>query len=196
MKYLCHRLPQMYYVCRGDNHTILSSFMNYHHIFNKSNITGARWSRGCFSLRSNWVRTQFLMGFLLLSLQLFNFLCHVFPIIFLLIFRWSLNCLYFGLPIPFGIFKIFLMLHFWIIHWNIPQWTNWVRSGRDRMVVGYITTYAISVYHHWRCKFESHSGDVYSIQHYAIKFVSDIRRVGGFLWVLRFPPSIKLTATI
>jgi hypothetical protein len=29
-----------------------------------------------------------------------------------------------------------------------------------------------------------------------IKFVSDLRQVGGFLRVLRFPPSIKLTATI
>jgi hypothetical protein len=38
--------------------------------------------------------------------------------------------------------------------------------------------------------------EVYSIQHYVIKFVSDLRQVGGFLWVLRFPPPIKLTATI
>jgi len=29
-----------------------------------------------------------------------------------------------------------------------------------------------------------------------IKFVSDLRQVGGFLRVLRFPPSITLTATI
>jgi hypothetical protein len=27
-------------------------------------------------------------------------------------------------------------------------------------------------------------GEVYSIQHYVIKFVSDLRQVGGFLWVL------------
>jgi len=38
-------------------------------------------------------------------------------------------------------------------------------------------------------------GKVYSIQYYLIKFVSDLRRVSGFLWVLRFPPPIKLTAT-
>ena len=31
------------------------------------------------------------------------------------------------------------------------------RRGRDRMVVGCITTYAISVYHHLRCEFESRS---------------------------------------
>jgi len=36
-------------------------------------------------------------------------------------------------------------------------------------------------------------GDVYSIQHYVNKFVSDLRQVGGFL---RFPPPIKLTAMI
>ena len=39
---------------------------------------------------------------------------------------------------------------------------------------------------------------VYSIQHYMIKFVSDLRHVGGFLRVvvLRCPPPIKLTAMI
>ena len=30
-----------------------------------------------------------------------------------------------------------------------------------------------------------------SIQHYVIKFVSDLRQVGGFLRVLRFPPPSK-----
>ena len=39
-------------------------------------------------------------------------------------------------------------------------------------------------------------GQVYSIQHFVLKFVSDVRQVGGFLRVLRFPPPIKLTATI
>jgi hypothetical protein len=38
-------------------------------------------------------------------------------------------------------------------------------------------------------------GEVYSIQHYMIKFVSDLRQVGGFIRVLRFPPPIKLIAT-
>jgi hypothetical protein len=38
-------------------------------------------------------------------------------------------------------------------------------------------------------------GEVYSIQHYVIKFVSDLRQVGGFLLALQFPP-IKLTATV
>jgi hypothetical protein len=39
-------------------------------------------------------------------------------------------------------------------------------------------------------------GEVYSIQHYVIKFVSDLRQLSGFLRVLQFPPPIKLTAMI
>jgi hypothetical protein len=44
--------------------------------------------------------------------------------------------------------------------------------GRDRMVVGFTTTYAISAYHHWCCEFESRSGR--GVQHYVIKFASDL----------------------
>ena len=39
-------------------------------------------------------------------------------------------------------------------------------------------------------------GEVYSIQHYVIMFVSDLRQFGGFLRVFPFPAPIKLTATI
>ena len=39
-------------------------------------------------------------------------------------------------------------------------------------------------------------GEVYSIQHHVIKIVDDLRQVCGFLQVLRFPPPIKLIATI
>ena len=39
-------------------------------------------------------------------------------------------------------------------------------------------------------------GEEYSIKHYVIKFVSDLWQVDGFLRVFRFPPPIKLTATI
>jgi len=38
--------------------------------------------------------------------------------------------------------------------------------------------------------------EVYSIHHYVIKFVSDLRQVGGFFRVPRFSIPIKLTATI
>ena len=37
-------------------------------------------------------------------------------------------------------------------------------------------------------------GEVCSIQNYVIKFVSDLRQVGGFLWRLWFPLAIKITA--
>ena len=33
----------------------------------------------------------------------------------------------------------------------------WCRCGRDRMVVGFTTTYAISPYHHKICEFELRS---------------------------------------
>ena len=66
--------------------------------------------------------------------------------------------------------------------------------GSDRMVVEITTTFAIGAYHHCCCEFESRSGRV--VQHYLIKFVNDLRQIGGFLRNLRFPPQIKLTATI
>jgi len=44
--------------------------------------------------------------------------------------------------------------------------------------------------------FESRPAEVYSIQYYMIKSVSDLWQGGGFLRVLRFPPPIKLTAKI
>jgi hypothetical protein len=58
------------------------------------------------------------------------------------------------------------------------------RRGSNCMVVGFTTTYAISSYHHWYCEFESRSRQ--GVQHYPMKFVSDLRQVGGFFWVLRF----------
>jgi hypothetical protein len=72
--------------------------------------------------------------------------------------------------------------------------TDVVRRGRDRMVGRFTITYAISAFHHWCCEFESRS--VRGVKHYVIKFDSDLQQVGGFLRVLRFPPPIKLTATL
>jgi hypothetical protein len=40
------------------------------------------------------------------------------------------------------------------------------------------------------------NGEMYSIQHYMIKFDSDLRQVGDFLRVLRFPTPVNLTDTI
>ena len=67
--------------------------------------------------------------------------------------------------------------------------------GSERIVVGLnrpmqsvpITTKVVSS--------NSAHGEVYSIQLYVMKFVSDLQQVGGFLRVFRFPPPIKLTST-
>jgi hypothetical protein len=85
---------------------------------------------------------------------------------------------------------LFHHIHLLSLHVQI-----WGRRGRDRMVVGFIT-YAISAHHKSRFEFESPSGDLYSMQHYVIKIISYLRKVDGFLWVLRFHPSIKVIATI
>jgi hypothetical protein len=52
------------------------------------------------------------------------------------------------------------------------------RRGCDRIVVGFITTYAISAYHHYHCEFESWRGV------FDTPFVSDLRQVSGFLRVV------------
>jgi hypothetical protein len=62
------------------------------------------------------------------------------------------------------------------------------RHGHDHMAVGLTTTYAMRTYQDRCCEFKSRSGLV--LQHYEIKFVSDLRQVGGFLRVLQFPPPI------
>ena len=58
---------------------------------------------------------------------------------------------------------------------NLINTLNYIRgcSGHDRMVVGFITTEVVSS--------NPAHGDVYSIQHYVIKLVSDLRQVAGFL---------------
>ena len=56
----------------------------------------------------------------------------------------------------------------------IITYATWGHRGHDRMVVGFTTTYAISVYHHWWCVFESRSGRC--VQHYVLKFVNKTDR--------------------
>jgi len=74
---------------------------------------------------------------------------------------------------------------------------NGGRHGRDCMVVGFTTTYICNQSQITTNVSSNPShGEVYSIQHNVIKFVSDLWQVGGFLWVLRIHPSIKLTTTI
>ena len=64
-----------------------------------------------------------------------------------------------------------LLLLFGMTMLNIPRGCR----GRNSMVFGFTTTYAIGVYHHKSCEFEFRSGEVYSILNYLIKFVIDLR---------------------
>ena len=69
--------------------------------------------------------------------------------------------------------------------------------GRDHMVVGYLQLPVQSA--SINCIVVSSNpvhGEAYLIQHYLIKFVRDLRQVGGFLRALHFPPPIILTAMI
>ena len=120
--------------------------------------------------------------------SIFGFICIFCRPLFVLlfIFFWPLCCLFF--------FSIRILITP-LVSSNSSYNHNRGRRGHDRMVVGFTTIYSIGAYHHTRCEFESWSGEVYSVQHYVIKFVSDLRQV-GLLWVLRFPPPIKLTVTI
>ena len=57
------------------------------------------------------------------------------------------------------------------------------------VVIVYTTSYAISAHHYWCCEFESWSGR--GVQHYVIKFVSDLQQVSGFLHQKNWPPPNK-----
>jgi hypothetical protein len=65
------------------------------------------------------------------------------------------------------------------------------------MVVGFTTTCAKSVSITTKVVRSNPAHDkVNLIQYYVIKFISDLPQGGDFLWVLWFPPPIKLTITI
>ena len=64
------------------------------------------------------------------------------------------------------------------------------------MMAEITTTYALSAYHHLRCDSNPVHDKAFSMQHYVMQVISDLRQVGGFLRVLRFPLPTKLIATI
>jgi len=86
----------------------------------------------------------------------------------------------------------------WILNF-IDQHThenheNWYPTNKSDFTVGVFTTiYAITT----KLVRSNHvHSEIYSIQHYVIKFVSDLRQVSGFLRVIRFSSPIKLTTSI
>ena len=80
--------------------------------------------------------------------------------------------------------NIYIFIYIYILHENhISKYWKWNRTRLET-----ITTKVLSS--------NAARGEVYSIQHYVLKFFSDLRQVGGFLRVLQFPRPIKLTAII
>jgi hypothetical protein len=69
------------------------------------------------------------------------------------------------------------------------------RARRDRMVVGFTTVQSVPITTQV-VNSNPVYGEMYLIQHYVIKLVSDLQQVGGFLLVLKFHPPIKLIAMI
>ena len=63
--------------------------------------------------------------------------------------------------------------------------------GYDRIVIGFLPIQSVPITTNVMS-----SNTTQAIQHYVIKFDNDLRQVGGFRRVLRFPPPIKLTSTI
>jgi hypothetical protein len=70
-----------------------------------------------------------------------------------------------------GIYIHYIVKTYRIVTLHIITKHARIRRAHDRMMVGFTTTYAIGDYRHYRCEFESGSGEVYWIQHYVIKFV-------------------------
>jgi len=72
----------------------------------------------------------------------------------------------------------------------------------DYLILDNATTCIPSAFTSWGYRVPSRLGvimlygEVYLIQHYVIKYVNDLREVGGFFRVLRCPTPIKLTTTI
>ena len=88
------------------------------------------------------------------------------------------------------------MFVFVCLFWGgIGGGVNWVRNPTHtyiRNTKHNILSYIAVIVYLFICEFESRSWKVYSIQNYMIKFVSDLRQVCCFLWVLWFLPPIKL----
>jgi hypothetical protein len=88
------------------------------------------------------------------------------------------------------IFQLYRSCHFFLLGEETGSTrrkpTDYSISIHITYVVILVLSDAISAYHYWCCEFESRSG--WGVQHYVIKFVSDLRQVHGFLRVLRFPP--------
>ena len=66
--YLCYKWPRICFVTRNHN-LVLSSFMTYHRVFDKSNAT---WSKKCLPFRNTRIRPWF---FVISCYSIFSFMC-------------------------------------------------------------------------------------------------------------------------
>ena len=105
---------------------------------------------------------------------------------------WRHKCTYFNIA-----YLHILLLHsssmlfiFVCFKWKM-LWYGGGGCGRDRMVVGFTSTYtSVSI---TTSVVISNPSQARCTQY---NIVSDLQQVGGFLRALRFPPPIKLTTTI
>jgi hypothetical protein len=87
------------------------------------------------------------------------------------------------------ILLVWILRYFtFIVHGSPWSYGSWISNYSVPMQSVPITTKVVS--------FNPAHGKVYLIQHYVIKFVSDLWQSVGFLWVLQFPPPIKLNTMI
>ena len=68
---------------------------------------------------------------------------------------------------------------------KFKQWWSTIPTISTKRTI----TFHFNSLDHWCCELEYRSG--WGVQHYVIKFVSDLRQAGGFLRILRFLPPIE-----
>jgi hypothetical protein len=125
-----------------------------------------------------------LCKYLQLGQILYLILCKWQKITYLILYtqcNMDTNCCYQGLACVHCIFILWHMYpHFHLKLKYIAIFTPlsmWICGG-NRIIVEFTTTSAIGVYHNWCCEFKSRSR--WGVQHYVIKFVSDLRHVMVF----------------
>ena len=107
-----------------------------------------------------------------------NYCYRTFPVLIL-----AIKILQKSMNIDLGYNNDIIILHV------LPAITKNIRGCHACMVSIYLCNQHLSLLREFKCR----SGEVYSIQHYVIKFVSDLQQVFGFLRVLRRSTNSSVT---